>query len=84
MNGKIVTVATPSKGHRRKLTQNLQAQHFVLVELDKIETVKDFVDYMTEQEWKCWTGEAAIKQLEILKQPIVENTEPLTAFEAVE
>ena len=69
-------------------TQNLQAQHFVLVELDKVETVKDFVDYMTEQEWKCWTGEAAIKQLELLKQPVVEKAEttaePLIDFEASE
>jgi ParB family chromosome partitioning protein len=88
INGKIVTVATPSKGHRRKTTQNLQAQHFVLVELDKVETVKDFVDYMTEQEWKCWTGDAAIKQLELLKQPVVEKAvttaEPLIDFEVSE
>lgn len=88
VDGQVITVATPSKGHRRKLTQKLNAQHFVLVEMDKLETVKEFIDYMTEQEWKCWTGQDAIKQLELLKQPIEEtapvvpvDAEPLTAFE---
>jgi predicted double-glycine peptidase len=84
IDGKVVTVATPSKGHRRKPTQKAQAQNYVLVKLDNETTVKDFVEYMTEQEWECWTGDAAVKQLEQLKQPLVEESktaEPLTAFE---
>jgi ParB family chromosome partitioning protein len=84
VDGKVVTVATPSKGHRRKPTQKNQAQLYVLVKLDTLETVKDFVQYMSEQEWECWTGDPAIKQLEQLKQPLVEEpktAEPLTAFE---
>ena len=67
INGKTTTVATPSRGHRRKITESIKSAHFVLVELDTMATVRDFVNYMGEQDWRCWTGERAIQQLETIK-----------------
>lgn len=70
IDGKIVTVASPSKSPRGKGKNKNKAStlYFVLVELDSAETVKDFISYMGEQEWKCWDGLDAIKQLENLKK----------------
>jgi len=70
INGQSVIVATPSKGHRRKMKSETVSGHFVLVELDSADTVNDFVNYMSEQEWKCWVGEDAIKQLSNMKAPV--------------
>ena len=68
IDGQNVVIATPSKAHRRKIKPNFELRHFVLVELDTEETVKDFIQYMAEQEWKTWTGQEAIAQLEHLKK----------------
>lgn len=68
IDGQSVVIATPSKSHRRKAKVKPQSCHFVLVELDTAETVRDFVKYMAEQEWKTWAGEEALSQLEILKE----------------
>ena len=67
INGAMTTVATPSRGHRRKITESIKSAHYVLVELDTKATVQDFIKYMAEQEWRCWTGERAVQQLETLK-----------------
>jgi ParB family chromosome partitioning protein len=87
LNGKTTTVATPSRGHRRKTDTGVQTGYFVLVELDTTATVKDFVKYMAEQEWKCWTGERAVQQLEQLKKLIdaedeTEEVEDLEDFDS--
>lgn len=79
IDGQNVTVATPSKGHRRKVKQTLTSRHFVLVELDTEETVKDFVQYMADQEWHCWTGKDVLEQIKLIEAP--KESEPLEAFE---
>lgn len=80
VDGKSVVIATPSKGHRRKAKAKPQSCHFVLVELDTADTVRDFVKYMAEQDWKTWAGEAAVSQLETLKElleaPVATTEEP--------
>lgn len=85
IDGQNVIVATPSKAHRRKIKPKLENQHFVLIELDTEETVKDFVQYMADQEWKCWVGDEAFEQMRSLEKVALEkpktNKEPLEAFE---
>lgn len=56
VDGQSVVIATPSKGHRRKAKAKPQSCHFVLVELDTADTVRDFVKYMAEQDWKTGLG----------------------------
>ena len=69
VDGQSVTVSTPSKSHKRNKSNKdkVSKSYIVLVELDSLETVKDFVKYMEEQNWRCWTGERAIQQLSNLR-----------------
>lgn len=69
VDGQTVTVSTPSKSHKRNKTNKdkISKSYIVLVELDSLDTVKDFVKYMEEQNWRCWTGERAIQQLNNLR-----------------
>lgn len=80
-NGKTNVVATPSKGHRRKSADQVKTVHFVLVELDNVATVRDFVKYMAEQEWKCWIGERAVSQLEHLRTLVDASKEEIASEE---
>lgn len=88
IDGQNVIIATPSKGHRRKIKPRIDNQHFVLIELDTDETVKDFVQYMADQEWKCWVGSEAFEKMRSLEKATLEKPnetkEPLEAFEGGE
>jgi ParB family chromosome partitioning protein len=85
VDGQTITVSTPSKGHKRnKLNRDkISKSYIVLVELDSLETVKDFIAYMEEQNWRCWTGERAIQQLANLRGDDDEIETPIIADEEI-
>ncbi len=58
----------------RKIKPQPKMDFMVLVEFDSETTVKEFVDFMKEQNWQCWKAEAALKKIKELEAAAVAST----------